>query len=89
MVPPLSFLALFVLLGCALSMAAGAPLLWLLNAACLGVYLLRGWSLSGMGLRGLSALARAPFYVLWNLAVLARRAASAEWVRTPREEAAA
>jgi cellulose synthase/poly-beta-1,6-N-acetylglucosamine synthase-like glycosyltransferase len=86
LVPPLSFLALAVLIG--IAAGAGSRIAWLVSAACLAAYVLRGWALSGIGLRGFSALARAPFYVLWKLAVLTRRVGAMEWVRTPREEPA-
>ena len=90
-VPPLSVLAVAVLLGCAASLVAASRALvaWLAAAVCLVVYVVRGWALSGIGLKGLSALARAPFYVLWKVSVLARRAGTSEWVRTPREDAIA
>jgi cellulose synthase/poly-beta-1,6-N-acetylglucosamine synthase-like glycosyltransferase len=89
LVPPLSLLALAVLIGCAASLAAGSAAIsaWLLCAACLAAYVLRGWALSGIGLRGIGALLHAPWYVIWKLAVLWRGPGG--WVRTPREEAAA
>ena len=63
--------------------------MWLISAFFVSVYVLRGWQLSGIGLRGLSALAAAPFYALWKFGVLARRvsASGGEWVRTARDEA--
>jgi glycosyltransferase involved in cell wall biosynthesis len=52
-----------------------------------GAYVLRGWSLSGTGARGLADLALAPFYVGWKLALRFRKPprATSEWVRTKRE----
>jgi hypothetical protein len=49
---------------------------------------LRGWSLSGTGARGLLDLLLAPVYVFWKLTLRFRRPARAtsEWVRTAREE---
>ncbi|WNG13335.1 glycosyltransferase [Cystobacter fuscus] len=50
------------------------------------LYVMRGWWVSGMGLRGLLALARAPFYVGWKLWLLTSPAEKkGEWVRTTRE----
>lgn len=59
-------------------------------AASLGmvvVYVLRGWMVSGTGMRGLADLFLAPWFMAWKL-TLARRAPAktdAEWVRTARE----
>ncbi len=46
-------------------------------------YVLRGWQLSGTGIRGLAALAMAPAYVAWKIAFTAGRNADS-WVRTKR-----
>ncbi|MEP6883756.1 MAG: glycosyltransferase family 2 protein [Gammaproteobacteria bacterium] len=54
-------------------------------ALALLCYVLRGWRLSGVGLRGLIDLARAPGFLLWKLMLMARGNKSAEWVRTDRE----
>jgi hypothetical protein len=96
LIPPLSLLGLWILAGSAVSLAAGslasipapASWMWLLSAAFLAVYLLRGWQLSGLGARGATALACVPFYLLWKIAVLSRgpAGAGAGWVRTAREE---
>jgi cellulose synthase/poly-beta-1,6-N-acetylglucosamine synthase-like glycosyltransferase len=93
LVPPLAQLA--VLIVVLSSVAALASLLdpsliagWWLGlacAACLVVYVLRGWQLSGVGWRGGVDLLRAPFFVLWKLAVLARARSAGAWVRTRRE----
>jgi 1,2-diacylglycerol 3-beta-glucosyltransferase len=55
--------------------------------ASLVLYVMRGWWVSGMGMRGLLALARAPFYVAWKLWLLVSRPEEkkGEWVRTTRE----
>ena len=103
LVPPLSMLALLIAAGCGaallLSWLQGAWLpalwVWLASATGVAVYVARGWALSGTGLRGLRAMAFAPFFVVWKLVVLSRGAgrsessgsASTEWVRTAREEA--
>lgn len=94
-IPPLADLALFVGLGAILSVAvtiAGArPLVgasaFALALVFLAVYLGEGVRFSGMGLRGLYALAAAPIYLGWKLAGgrdLSRR--PARWVRTERKE---
>ena len=63
--------------------------IWLwLGVACvlsLLLYVLRGWQLSGVGLRGLLDLSRVPFFVLWKVLLMVRGHSSAEWVRTKRE----
>jgi hypothetical protein len=95
LVPPLSYVVLGAL---AVAMAAGAlsvsqghvALSAYAAAFCvgsLGLYVLRGWWVSGMGLRGLLALMRAPFYVVWKvwLMVAGPRDKKGEWVRTTRE----
>ncbi len=92
-VPPLSYLALnIVLLGLAsmaLSLWDPSAPLWawwaLACAAALMLHVLRGWQLSGMGIRGLAALAHVPGFILWRLWLLLGRKTS-EWVRTEREK---
>jgi cellulose synthase/poly-beta-1,6-N-acetylglucosamine synthase-like glycosyltransferase len=90
LLPPLSILAAWVaaLLVLALLVHAQTATLLSLGAAiCLVAYVARGWMLSGTGLRGLLALAAAPFFVLWKVALLLRPRRSREWVRTNREDA--
>ncbi len=95
LVPPLSWV---VLAAGGLLVASGALSLWqghvavstYLAAFCvlsLVLYVFRGWWMSGMGLKGLLALARAPFYVAWKLWLLLSRPEEkkGEWVRTTRE----
>ncbi len=90
---PLSFvvLNLLVLLGLAsIAAAMGFEVtawLWLCLTCALALllYVLRGWQLSGIGLRGVLDLARAPFYLCWKVVVMLRRHDSREWVRTERE----
>jgi cellulose synthase/poly-beta-1,6-N-acetylglucosamine synthase-like glycosyltransferase len=94
LVPPLSYVLLNV--G-ALIFVASIALLWApstsywlwLGLTCVGslaTYVLRGWQLSGVGLRGLLDLARAPFFVIWKMILMLRTHDSAEWVRTKREQ---
>ena len=93
LVLPLSYVVanvalLVVLAGLgALWVPSFEPWLWLglFCAASLALYVLRGWSLSGVGLRGLVDLLRAPFFVLWKLLLMLRRHDPAEWLRTKRE----
>jgi len=49
------------------------------------LHVLRGWQLSGMGFRGLLALAHVPGFILWRIWLLLGRKTS-EWVRTEREK---
>ncbi|WNG32375.1 glycosyltransferase [Archangium violaceum] len=95
LVPPLSW----VVLGAGgVTLAAVALSLWqghLALSAYLGaasvlalvLYVMRGWWVSGMGLGGLMALARAPFYVAWKIWLMMSRPEEkkGEWVRTARE----
>jgi cellulose synthase/poly-beta-1,6-N-acetylglucosamine synthase-like glycosyltransferase len=94
LVLPLSYVAVNV---AALIVLAGAATLWepsmegwmWLGLGCglsLSLYVLRGWQLSGVGMRGLVDLSRAPFFVLWKILLMLRAHKSAEWVRTKREQ---
>lgn len=93
MVLPLSYVVLNVLalLVVAAVLAIDSPHLgiWVwVGAGCslaLVVHILRGWQLSGAGLRGLLDLARAPFFLIWKILVMLSRRDSKEWVRTKRE----
>jgi len=95
LIPPLSRIAVFSVLGAlaagALSFAAGR-IVW--SAAAFGwcvfavvLYVLRGWSVSGTGLRGLLDLGLAPLYVVWKAGLRLRKASrpTSSWVRTKRE----
>lgn len=94
LVLPLSYVAVNVallLLAASLATAAGlapaAPRFVDVALACLLallLHVLRGWQLSGLGRQGLVDLARAPFFVLWKLALMLRRRPTT-WVRTGRE----
>ena len=92
-VPPLSYLTLNIV---ALGVVATVAGVWLPSArfwawwalGCFGVlslHVLRGWQVSGMGARGLTALAHVPVFVLWKVALLFGRKTH-EWVRTEREK---
>jgi cellulose synthase/poly-beta-1,6-N-acetylglucosamine synthase-like glycosyltransferase len=95
LVPPLATLSLITLAGALAALvrvALGGPWWpaapWLGAAACLVVYVLRGWRLSGTGARGLvDLLVFAPVYVLWKIALSIRSVGhrSDGWVRTGRE----
>jgi cellulose synthase/poly-beta-1,6-N-acetylglucosamine synthase-like glycosyltransferase len=93
-VPPLSYLALAVVLGLLLSLVglvlglrtlAGA-VLWGLAALALIMHLVRGVRSSGLGMRAVGDLLFAPAFVLWKLGLWLRSDPGwrGEWVRTPR-----
>jgi len=93
LVPPLSYVFINIVL---LMIAAGIATVvvpsmspWLLiSALCalsLILYVMRGWQLSGVGMRGLLDLARVPSFVLWKLIVMLRKRGSG-WIRTEREK---
>lgn len=98
LIPPLSrlcgFTALLLALAALLSFLSGEPrpslYVAVVCAVALNVYVVRGWQFSGLGLQGLSALARAPVYLFWKLALRFKRPehARGEWVRTAREPSA-
>ncbi|MHB8535633.1 MAG: glycosyltransferase family 2 protein [Sulfuricaulis sp.] len=94
LVLPLSYVAVNVAL---LIILAGTALLWepsmeiwlwlgLGGGMSLLLYVLRGWQLSGVGLRGLVDLLRAPFFVLWKVLLMLRARGSEGWIRTKREQ---
>jgi 1,2-diacylglycerol 3-beta-glucosyltransferase len=101
LVPPLSRLAVSAVLGW--GVATGAAFVWggsvwLASAAWAGsiggivIYVLRGWSVSGTGIRGLRDLALAPIYVIWKQTIggsVSEARPDAPWVRTTREAEAA
>jgi GT2 family glycosyltransferase len=97
LVPPLARVSAYAAAGTAAAAALAATSLasafavlpWLLSAACLGVYVLRGVQLSGLGVRGLVALAWAPLFMAWKVTLLPHRASHATrgWVRTARMDA--
>jgi len=94
LVLPLSYVAanvtvLVVLAGVAIPWEPSIePWLWL-GLGCgvsLSLYVLRGWQLSGVGVRGLADLLRAPLFVVWKSLLMLRARKSSEWVRTKREQ---
>ena len=48
-------------------------------------YVVRGWQLSGTGVRGLVDLLGAPAFVIWKLLLMLSHHHSGEWVRTERK----
>jgi hypothetical protein len=93
LVPPISYVGLNIIVLLILGAAATywlevSPIwLWLAEASALAViiYVLRGWQLSKVGLRGVVDLARAPIFLIWKLKLLLSRGRSNEWTRTKRE----
>jgi GT2 family glycosyltransferase len=98
LVPPLSTVALLVGAGVVVEAArvfalAGIDLgpdaitaVALAPSALLGLYVVRGMQLSGLGLRSVTVLAKAPAYVLWKIWLKVRGAPKNDaWVRTARE----
>jgi 1,2-diacylglycerol 3-beta-glucosyltransferase len=93
LVPPISYVALNIVLLLILGAAATywlavSPIwLWLAEGSALAViiYVLRGWRLSEVGLRGAVDLACAPIFLIWKLRLLLSRGRSNEWTRTERE----
>ena len=93
LVPPLSTIAIATLLLAVLSLVAvalGLPtwaaLPGLAALLVLVLHVLRGVSLSGLGLQGWLDLALAPGYVIWKVLLkLKRKPAGDEWIRTTRE----
>ncbi len=95
LIPPLSRIAVLSVLG----LLASVVLSWRLHgvaisAPCFGfclfavvAYVLRGWSVSGTGVRGLVDLGLAPAYVVWKASLRLRKASrpTSSWVRTKRE----
>jgi 1,2-diacylglycerol 3-beta-glucosyltransferase len=94
LIPPLSYVAVNVVALIAVAAISltwfEAALPWLCLgggcAACLSIYVARGWQLSGIGPRGILDLARAPFFVLWKLLLMLGPRDSSAWVRTRRED---
>jgi cellulose synthase/poly-beta-1,6-N-acetylglucosamine synthase-like glycosyltransferase len=96
LVPPLSKIAVMTASGLVVSGAAAyflggfavAVQIFSASAASIVIYVLRGWTLSGTGLRGLADLVFAPVYVVWKMTLGRKRArrGDAEWVRTTREK---
>ncbi len=93
LVLPLSYVALNLaaLIVLAALVAIWIPGAWfwcgwaLVCMATLFLHVMRGWQVSGIGRRGLLALARVPGFLLWKIMVLLGRKSQA-WVRTEREK---
>jgi 1,2-diacylglycerol 3-beta-glucosyltransferase len=93
LVPPLSTLVVWNVAGLTYAIVVRyvfgkdvSLAIWFANLGVIGVYVLRGWSLSGTGARGLVDLGAAPFYVVWKMWLKVRqRAQPSTWVRTARE----
>jgi 1,2-diacylglycerol 3-beta-glucosyltransferase len=95
LVPPLSRIAVCSVLGAMAALtlshfARGVTVSALSFGLCVlavVAYVLRGWSVSGTGLRGLVDLALAPVYVVWKASLRLRKASrpTSSWVRTERE----
>ncbi|HKO50948.1 MAG TPA: glycosyltransferase family 2 protein [Polyangiaceae bacterium] len=96
LIPPLSRIAvaafLGLLAGSAISLSLGAITVSFASFAfslfAVALYVLRGWSVSGTGLRGLLDLGLAPVYVIWKASLRLRKASrpTSSWVRTKREQ---
>ncbi len=97
LVPPLSTLVAATAAGLAASAALSvvtlrpnvAGLLFGASGVFLLAYVVRGWQVSGTGVRGLASLAGAPAYIAWKATLRLRRKGDAqpkpEWVRTARQ----
>jgi 1,2-diacylglycerol 3-beta-glucosyltransferase len=93
LVPPLSTLVVWNAAGLTYAIVVRyvfgkdvSVAIWIANLGAIGVYVLRGWSLSGTGARGLVDLGAAPFYVVWKMLLKVRQGDKpSTWVRTARE----
>jgi cellulose synthase/poly-beta-1,6-N-acetylglucosamine synthase-like glycosyltransferase len=95
LVPPLTYVALAVIVGLVASaawVAFGGGALWALapwcvSALCFAVYVVRGAWMARVGPRVVVDLLWAPVYMVWKvlLALRASPSAEREWVRTARE----
>ena len=90
-IPPLSRIAVLAVLGSVVAGVLALHFSLVAFSACVSavvLYVLRGWSVSGTGLRGLMDLALAPVYVFRKLTLKLRRSpkATQTWVRTEREQ---
>jgi 1,2-diacylglycerol 3-beta-glucosyltransferase len=94
LVPPIGTLVLVSGAGLVAALIASvtvgstmAPWVWGISLLGILLHVLRGWSLSGVGLQGLVDLLWAPIYVIWKLTLRFKDKGRApeEWVRTKRE----
>jgi len=98
LVPPLTTLGASAVVGLGVSLLVGgwldvrlvATWAWAACVAAIAAYVVRGWSVSHTGLRGLASLARVPLYALWKLSLALKERARLPgvWIRTPRERRA-
>jgi 1,2-diacylglycerol 3-beta-glucosyltransferase len=98
LIPPLSRIFALCLLGACLSLGLSSVVgqisssFWGFALCLLAVvaYVLRGWSVSDTGARGLVDLGLAPLYMAWKVGLRLRRGPNSTraWVRTKREERA-
>jgi len=96
LVPPLSRIVVLAVAGFVASLSGtlvvgpfwASGVVFGASVAFIAAYVMRGWMVSGTGVRGLSDLALAPVYVVWKATLASKTKAteSAEWVRTAREE---
>lgn len=90
--PPLGYLAPLVaglgVLAAVLSIWVPGMIGWCVLAmvltTALVAHVVRGWQLSGLGLRAGLDFARVPFFIAWKLWVLVRRRGNQAWIRTRR-----
>jgi hypothetical protein len=91
LVLPLSYIVLNVLaIGVIGAFDPGGlrAVLWtigLIDALAIGLYVCRGWLLSGVGLAGAWDLMRVPGFLVWKLLVVRFQAKPSSWIRTKRE----
>ena len=57
----------------------------LIDALAVGLYVCRGWLLSGVGLAGVWDLMRVPGFLVWKLVVVRFQPKPGGWIRTKRE----
>ncbi|HTD72658.1 MAG TPA: glycosyltransferase family 2 protein [Steroidobacteraceae bacterium] len=57
----------------------------LIDALAVGLYVCRGWLLSGVGLAGVWDLMRVPGFLVWKLVVVRFQSKPGAWIRTKRE----
>jgi cellulose synthase/poly-beta-1,6-N-acetylglucosamine synthase-like glycosyltransferase len=94
LVLPLSFVALSTLVLLIAAAVADAwwpslrAWLWVAVGCCVSLtcYVMRGWQLSGTGVRGLLDLAASPVFLAWKVILMASRREAQGWVRTDREK---
>ena len=92
LVLPLSYVTLNIMLmtgaGLLISYWHASVFIWvwlgLVCAACITLYVLRGWQLSGRGMRGLADLIFAPLFLLWRLFRILRPHDRLTWIPTKR-----